>query len=108
MGITTFAVVAVHWLMTVLALVAVSVVWCFMALALFVMSVFGAVLVVISMLLSGGKTCIMDIVMLDTMTSALLDVMIELVELVFNIVLESLSVMEVNIVAISITLVRSV
>ena len=104
MGITTFAVVAVHWLMTVLALVAVSVVWCFMALALFVMSVFGAVLVVISMLLSG----VMDIVMLNTMTSALLDVMIELVELVFNIVLESLSVMEVNIVAISITLVRSV
>ena len=95
---------AVHWLMTVLALVAVSVVWCFMALALFVMSVFGAVLVVISMLLSG----VMDIVMLNTMTSALLDVMIELVELVFNIVLESLSVMEVNIVAISITLVRSV
>ena len=104
MGITTFAMVAVHWLMTVLALVAVSVVWCFMALALFVMSVFGAVLVVISMLLSG----VMDIVMLNTMTSALLDVMIELVELVFNIVLESLSVMEVNIVAISITLVRSV
>ena len=104
MGITTFAVVAVNWLMTVLALVAVSVVWCFMALALFVMSVFGAVLVVISMLLSG----VMDIVMLNTMTSALLDVMIELVELVFNIVLESLSVMEVNIVAISITLVRSV
>ena len=104
MGITTFAVVAVHWLMTVLALVAVSVVWCFMALALFVMSVFGAVLVVISMLLSG----VMDIVMLNTMTSALLDVMIELVELVFNIVLESLSVMEVNIVAISITFVRSV
>ena len=104
MGITTFAVVAVHWLMTVLALVAVSVVWCFMALALFVMSVFGAVLVVISMLLSG----VMDIVMLNTMTSALLDVMIELVELVFNIVLESLSIMEVNIVTISITLVRSV
>ena len=106
MGITTFAVVAVHWLMTVpiVALVAVSVVRCFMALALFVMSVFGAVLVVISMLLSG----VMDIVMLNTMTSALLDVMIELVELVFNIVLESLSVMEVNIVAISITLVRSV
>ena len=56
-------------------------------------------------LIVGG---VMDIVMLNTMTSALLDVMIELVELVFNIVLESLSVMEVNIVAISITLVRSV
>ena len=56
-------------------------------------------------LIVGG---VVDIVMLNTMVSSVLDVMIELVVLVFNIVLESLSVMEINIVAVGISFIRGV
>ena len=56
------------------------------------------------MLLSG----VVDIVMFNTMFSAVLDIMIKLIELVLNIVLKSNTSMIVNIVAINITLVLKV
>ena len=53
-------------------------------------------------------SAIMDIVMFNTMFSAVLDIVIKLIELVLNIVLESNTSMIVNIVAINIPLVLKV